>query len=81
MQICDVGNNNLTGGVSLLLSNTPFLFIFHVDGNSLDGPIPDVFASFSINVSTLVVRQQCRPHALICSCEDNQVVDHFVPHD
>ncbi|KAK9861409.1 hypothetical protein WJX84_009398 [Apatococcus fuscideae] len=49
LEICDVGNNNLTGGVSLLLSNTPFLFIFHVDGNSLDGPIPDVFASFSIN--------------------------------
>ena len=51
----DVGQNNLTGGVGLLLSNTPFLFEFHVDGNQLEGTIPDDFATVSLRVSKLLL--------------------------
>ncbi len=50
LQIIDVGQNDLTGDVGLLLSNTPFLFSFHVDGNNMEGTIPDDFASYSLKV-------------------------------
>lgn len=55
VQIIDVGANNLTGGIGTLLSNTPFLRIFHVDDNLLDGTIPNDFATFSLRVRRLMV--------------------------
>ncbi len=51
----DVGENHLTGGASLLLSNTPFLFEFNVDGNQLEGTLPDNFATYSLRVSKLLL--------------------------
>ena len=54
VQVIDVGANNLTGGVDTLLSNTPFLRIFHVDGNHLEGTIPNDFATFSLRVQLIL---------------------------
>ena len=53
-QVLDLGVNNLTGEVDVLLANMPYLMSFIVDDNQLQGTLPEEFLTV-----TLRVRSEC----------------------
>ncbi|KAK9862513.1 hypothetical protein WJX84_006776 [Apatococcus fuscideae] len=50
LEVLDLGVNNLTGEVDVLLANMPYLMSFIVDDNQLQGTLPEEFLTVTLRI-------------------------------